>query len=308
MATLPHRPLGSTGLNVSALGFGAAPSSYLKADRDRVAAVINALLDAGVNVLDTALTYPGSEEFLGEHFAGRRDDVVLVSKCGQKHKDLPGEAWTPENIAAAVDRALRLLKTDRLDVMLLHSCDLATLEADEALGALVEAREAGKILHAGYSGDNEAAAFAARLPDVAVLETSVSIADQANIKNVLPLAEKHGVGVIVKRPIANAAWKELADQKGLYKNYAKSYTERLAAMNLDPAALGFSAADWPEIAMRFTLAQPAVSTAIIGTTDPDHAAANLKVVEKGPLPPEQVERIRAAFAAAPGSDGWEGLT
>ena len=308
MADLPQRPLGSTGLTVGALGFGCAPTAYLKSERDAAAKVINALLDAGVNVLDTALTYPGSEAFLGEYFSGRRDDFVLVSKCGQKHKDLEGEAWTPQVIHGAVDRALRLLKTDHLDVMLLHSCDLDVLEADDALGALVEARDAGKILHAGYSGDNEAAAFAARLPDVAVIETSVSIADQANIETVLPLAARHGKGVIVKRPIANAAWKDLADQKGLYKNYAKSYTERLAAMALDPAALGFTAEEWPELALRFTLAQQGVSTAIIGTTDADHAAANLKAVEKGPMSAEAVGRIRAAFAAAAGPNGWEGLT
>ena len=308
MPSLPHRPLGKTGLSVSALGFGCAPTAYLKSEREQAAAVINTLLDAGVNLIDTALTYPGSEEFIGEYFSGRRDEFILVSKCGQKHKDLPGEAWTPQNISAAVDRALRLLKTDHLDVMLLHSCDLDVLEHDDALGALVEAREAGKILHAGYSGDNAAAAFAARLPDVAVIETSVSIADQANIETVLPLAVRHGKGVIAKRPIANAAWKNLDDQRGLYKNYAKAYTDRLSQMKLDPAALGFTKEDWPEIALRFTLAQQGVSAAIIGTTDAGHAAGNLKLVEKGPLPADAVETIRAAFAAAPGSKQWEGLT
>ena len=68
-----------------------------------------------------------------------------------------------------------------VDVMLLHSCDLATLQKGEALGALVKARDAGKIRFAGYSGDNEAAAWAAAHPDIAVLETSISIADQRNI-------------------------------------------------------------------------------------------------------------------------------
>ena len=305
---LPRRPLGKTGLDVSALGYGTAPAAFLRSERDAAAKLIADLLDAGVNLLDTALMYPGSEEFLGEYLSGRRDDFVLVSKCGQKHKDLPGEAWSDENITAAVDRSLALLKTDHLDVMLLHSCDLATLEADEALGALVKARDAGKIRHAGYSGDNEAAAFAARLPDVAVIETSVNFADQHNIDAVLPLAEKHGKGVIVKRPIGNAAWRDLDQQQGFYKNYAKTYTERLAAMGFTPADVGLTDADWPELALRFTLAQPAVSTAIIGTTNPANATANLAAAKKGPLDADKVKAIRAAFENADGSSEWMGQT
>ena len=76
------RPLGRTGFNVSVLGFGAAPVAYLDTERDRAAQVLKYLLDSGVNLIDTAASYPGSEAFLGEHFAARRDDYVLVTKCG----------------------------------------------------------------------------------------------------------------------------------------------------------------------------------------------------------------------------------
>src|SRR5205085_8132144 len=114
----------------------------------------------------------------------RRKDYVLVSKCGSTLPDVPGAEWSAQLVAGTVDRALRQLKTDHLDVMLLHSCDLQTLKKSEALGALAKAREAGKIRFAGYSGDNEAAAYAAGLPDVAVIETSINIADQANIRMV----------------------------------------------------------------------------------------------------------------------------
>ena len=77
----------------------------------------------------------------------------------------------------------------------------------------------------------------------------------------------------------------------MYKSYAKTYTERLAKMKLSPAALGFSGPPetaWPELALRFTLSQPGVHCAIIGTTNPDNARANLEAAEKGPLPPEVV--------------------
>jgi aryl-alcohol dehydrogenase-like predicted oxidoreductase len=195
--------------------------------------------------------------------------------------------------------------------MLLHSCDLATLRKGEALGALVRARDAGKVRFAGYSGDNEAAAHAATLPEVAVVQTSISLADQANIDRVLPAARKNNVGVMAKRPIANAAWKDLGEQPGMYKSYAATYTDRLAKMRLDPAALGFNGPReqvWPELALRFTLSQPGVHTAIIGTTNPENAKANLDAAEKGPLPEDVVRKIREAFRAADPTGAWAGQT
>jgi aryl-alcohol dehydrogenase-like predicted oxidoreductase len=193
--------------------------------------------------------------------------------------------------------------------MLLHTCDLATLKMGEALGALVKARDAGKIRHAGYSGDNDAAAWAAAHPDVAVLETSVNIVDQINIDGALPVAREHNVGVIAKRPVANAAWKDLGQQPGMYQSYAKEYTERMRKVNLAPRDLGFNAPPeqaWPEIALRFTLSFPDVHTAIIGTTNLDNARRNVEIAAKGPLPPEVVEKLRQAFRAADPSGAWVG--
>ncbi len=296
--------LGKTGLNVSVLGFGGAPASFLRTEAQQQAAVVNGLLDAGVNLIDTATMYAGHEEFIGEHLAHRRGDFVLVSKVGGKHKDVEGAPFSDQNITNAIDRALRLMKTD---VMLLHSCDLATLEADDALASLVRARDAGKIRFAGYSGDGEAAAFACRLPDVAVLECSLSFADQRNIDEVLPLAKAHNVGVIAKRPIANACWKDLPSQPGFYKNYAKTYTDRLAKMGLTPADVGMTDAQWPELALRFTIGIEGVATAIVGTTDPDHVKANLGFAEKGPLPAEAIATIRQKFDAA-ADESWTGQT
>ena len=196
-----------------------------------------------------------------------------------------------------------------IPLRLLHSCDLDTLKKGEALEALVAARDAGKVRFVGYSGDNDAAEYAASLPDVAVVQTSINLADQANIDWVLPAAREHNVGVMAKRPIANAAWKDLGEQPGMYQSYAKTYTDRLKRMRLDPAALGIDGPAeeaWPELALRFTLSQPGVHNAIIGTTNPDNARLNLSIAEKGPLPAETVERIRAAFRAADPDGAWRG--
>jgi aryl-alcohol dehydrogenase-like predicted oxidoreductase len=305
-----HSAFGNTGLSVSSLGFGAGPIGYLGTEQERVTSIVNLLLDHGVNVIDTAAAYEGSEEALGKAVASRRDEYVLISKCGQSFPDLPGAEWSPEVITATVDRSLQRLKTDHLDVMLLHSCSQEVLEAGEALGALVRARDAGKIRFVGYSGDNAEAAYAARLPDVRVIETSVNICDQANIDTVLPLTEENEIGVIAKRPVANSAWRPVDSLPGIYSGYARPYRERFEKMGLSAADLGFHEDDWAEIALRFTLSQPGVNVAIIGTTNPRNAQRNVAAAAKGKLPEEVIAKIREAFTKAESKSGetWEGLT
>ena len=304
------RKFGKTGCEVSVLGFGGAPIGILEIEQQRVAKILNQLLDAGINLVDTAAAYAGSEEAIGDAISHRRDEFVLVSKCGSPG-DPNSEEWQPETLAATIDRALSRLKTDHLDVMLLHSCGLEVLQRGDALDALVRARDAGKIRHVGYSGDNDDAAYAVTLPDVAVLETSINICDQANIDSVLPKARENDVAVIAKRPIANAAWKDLSEQPGFYQEYAETYTQRLAAMKIAPADLGFArpaAEVWPEIALRFTLSQEGVHTAIVGTTNADHIQANLDVAAKGPLPDETIQKLREAFRNAAAGEAWPAQT
>lgn len=309
---MERRQFGRTGLEVSPLGFGAAPIGIQSVDQKQAGKVLNDLLDAGVNLIDTAECYQDSELLIGEAIGHRRGEYVLVTKCGHKAPpDLEGEDWRPELIEATVDRALRRLRTDRLDVILLHSCDREVLEKGDVLEVLRKARDAGKVRWIGYSGDNETAAYAATLPDVAVIETSVNIADQANIDVVLPETQRRDIGVLAKRPIANSAWKDISDQPEAYRSYVQTYTDRLRKMAIDPAALGFSGPPekaWPELALRFTLSQPGVHVAIIGTTNPAHLRANIEAAEKGPLPRQTIQAIRDIFQRAQSDGPWTGQT
>ena len=302
---------GKTGFDVTPLGFGAAEIGYLKPQREQAVRVLNLLLDEGVNVIDTAASYETSEEIIADAIGHRRGQFVLISKCGNKIGELQGEDWSASLITQSVERSLRRLKTDALDVMLLHTCDEAILRKGEALGALVKARNAGKVRFVGYSGDNQAAAYAATIPDVAVIETSVNIVDQANIDLVLPVARKHDVGVLAKRPVANAAWRKTEEQSGFYGKYAEPYHDRLAKMKLNPADLGFSTAPelaWPELALRFAISQSGVHSAIIGTINPQNTRRNIEFAKKGPLPDDVVKKIRGAFKAAQGGENWPGMT
>lgn len=304
---------GKTDLSISRLGFGAAPIGFLSTSQKQVDKLVAMLLDEGVNLFDTAAMYGDAEQKLGIALDGKRDDAVLVSKCGTKDDGLPGEEFTPELITASIDRSLERLKTDHLDITLLHSCGLDVLQQGEAVEALIKARDAGKTAYIGYSGDNDAAAAAAAMDWVDVIETSINVCDQHNIETVLPVCKEHHVGVIAKRPIANAAWNPLNKQRGLYKEYAKTYHDRLKSMHVTPHELGYHGhieVEWPEIALKFTLAIDGVDCAIVGTTSTVNAQANIDAVNKNPLREQVVNKIRQAFkdAERESGDDWLGQT
>jgi aryl-alcohol dehydrogenase-like predicted oxidoreductase len=301
-------PFGNTGFDVSVLGFGGAPIGYLNAEQERASEILNLMLDSGVNLIDTAASYPGSEQLISKAIGHRRSEFFVVSKCGGKLPDIAEAIWSEALISKTVDRSLKNLGTDHLDVMLLHSCDLKILKDGGVIEPLVKAKQAGKIKFIGYSGDNEAAAYAAGLDDVSVIETSINIVDQINLEKVLPICRARNLGVLAKRPIANAAWKELSEQQGLYKTYAKTYTDRLSQLKLSPKDLGFPDGNWSDIALRFTLSQPGVHTAIIGTQNPANARANITLADKGPLTDDVVQKIRDAFVDADPQGIWTGQT
>ena len=307
-------PFGNTGLMVSPLGFGGAPVGYLDERLKDVSRLLNSLLDEGVNLIDTAACYPGSEKLVAcGRWAIGAANMSWSRSAATKVNGAAGREWSSRLVTNTVDRALRRLRTDTIDVMLLHSCPLPVLQKGDALAALVRARDQGKIRFAGYSGDNEAAAYAAGLPDVAVVQTSVNICDQSNIDSVLPHTREGGQGVLAKRPLANAAWKDVSDQRGIYQHYSSSYMARLQSMGFTLDDLGFEgdpARVWPGIALRFTLSQPGVHCAIAGTTSLHNARANIRAASRGPLSDPVVQKIRRAFLFAQSESGeaWPGLT
>lgn len=294
---MERRPFGKTGLEVSALGFGGAEIGYQNASLDTVERLLGSALDAGLNVIDTAECYAGSEELIGKAVGHRRDAFHLFTKCGHS-SGLPGEDWDPKMLRASIDRSLERLGTDRVDLVQLHSCDEAKLRQGDVIAVLQEARDAGKTRLIGYSGDREAARYAVECGAFDTLQTSVSIADQQPITLTLPLALEKGMGVIAKRPIANAAWtkEEMPESE-----YAYPYFQRLQTLAYD----FLRGPDAVSVALRFTLAQPGVATAIVGTQNPARWLSNARLLDAGPLPPAQVEAIRARWNEVAGAD-WAG--
>ncbi len=284
---MEKRPLGKTDMDVSVLGFGGSEIGYQHASPEIVAELLNSALDAGLNVLDTAECYYNSEELIGQTVSDRRKEFYLFTKCGHPHGMESGADWSKDSILKSIERSLERLKTDRLDLMQLHSCSESTLRKGEVIEALQTAREHGYTRYIGYSGDSRAAHFAVECGAFDTLQTSISIADQEAIDLTVRLARERKMGVIAKRPIANAAWK--TGHRPI-DSYHHEYWERLRKLNYD-----FLHGDLEKsisIALRFTLSIPGVQTAIVGTKNPERWEQNAKLLEAGPLDEPTFRNIR----------------
>jgi aryl-alcohol dehydrogenase-like predicted oxidoreductase len=296
---MERRQFGKTDMAVSVLGFGGAEIAFERASTNTVARLLDDALDAGLNVVDTAECYLNSEELIGQTVSRRRNDFYLFTKCG--HPESPGvEDWRPESLRKSIERSLQRLKTDRLDLIQLHSCSEKELRQGDVIAVLQQARDKGYVRYIGYSGDGTAARFAIECGAFDTLQTSLSIADQEAIELTLPLAQKRQMGVIVKRPIANAVWRYTERPQNAYH---QSYWDRMQKLDYD--FLRTDPAQAVSIALRFTLSAPGVHTAIVGTTKPGRWRENAVMLEAGPLPPDQFEAIRSRWRAV-AETSWVG--
>ncbi|SEQ04631.1 aldo/keto reductase [Microlunatus flavus] len=294
---IEQRAFGSTGLTVSAVGLGAGQVGERDVTEPQAERLLQGALDAGVTLVDTALSYGSSEERIGRHLAGRRDTFVLSSKGGsgvEGHAD-----WSAGAVRASVEQTLRRTRSEHVDVFFLHSCSLEVLRRGEVQDALDAEVAADRVRVPGYSGDNEALAFAAASGRFGALECSVNLLDRWNLHHVV--GRDPGLGVIAKRPVANAPWRFAERPTG---HYAELYWERLRALDLDPGDLGPEG--WTALALRFSAYAPGVHTAIVGTANLEHLLANLDAAAAGPLPPDALERLDEAWGRV-GTD-WPSST
>jgi aryl-alcohol dehydrogenase-like predicted oxidoreductase len=230
-----------------------------------------------------------SEELVGQAVAGRRDEFHLFTKCG--HPEGPSVAdWRPDSLLRSIERSLKRLKTDRVDLVHLHSCSEAELRKGDVIAALQKARDKGLTRYIGYSGDAQAAKYAIECGAFDSLQASVSIFDQEAINLTLPLARERQMGVIAKRPIGNAVWRYDARPELAYH---QTYWDR--AQKLEYDFLQGDARQAAAVALRFTLSVPGVCTAIVGTKHPGRWRENAALLEAGPLPADQIEAIRARW-------------
>ena len=297
---MERRKFGNTDMEFSVLGFGGAEIGYNESQtQEEVNRLLNSALDSGLNVIDTAAAYKTSEELIGKAVSHRRDDYYLLTKCGA----LAGSTrfdWSADGIVETVETSLRKLKTDHVDVVQLHSCSSEILRQGDAIEGLQRAREKGYTRYIGYSGDHADARTAIELGAFNSLQTSVSVADQSAINGNIPLAAGNGLGIIAKRPVANAVWRHVSKPTDWY---VQEYWDRIQKLKFDFLELPLE--ESVGIALRFTLSIPGVATAIVGTTQPDRWRQNARYAEQGPLAKEMFDAIRARWDEV-ADESWVG--
>ncbi len=287
---MERRQLGRTDIAASVLGFGGSEIGYQSVSARTVARLLGGALDAGLTVIDTAECYEDSESLIGKALGARRREVALFTKCGHAG-GWSSANWRRPALLASIERSLRRLATDHLDLIQLHSCSLGELRKGEAVEALERARERGFTRYIGYSGDGEAARYAVECGRFDTLQTSISIADQDAIERTLPLAAARTMGVIAKRPLANVAWSYARKPS---EPYYQTYWSRLR--KLDYPFLQSTPDLAVSTALRFTLRVPGVHTAIVGTTRPERWQENAALLRAGALSAAEFDRIRARWS------------
>ena len=300
MADIATRTLGRTGIEVTTLGFGAMelrgqPTGPEISDED-AGALLNAVLDEGINFIDTSIDYGRSEELIGKYISNRRSEYALASKCGCVPGNQMGRdhVHTAENIRAGVEHSLRLMKTDHLDLVQFHR----SLTRDEfsehgALEELIKLRDEGKVRFLGVS---------AVLPtlndqiDMGVFDAFQIpySAMQREHEDVISRASAAGMGIVIRGGVARGV-PEKWEGRFYYMVPTDTMKDYWEQAKLDDLLDGMSRM---EFMLRFTLAHPDLDTTIVGTSKLQHLKANLAWAAKGPLPDDVVNEARARLTAA----------
>lgn len=306
MSGLEKRPLGPTGFEVTTLGFGAME---LRGTRHRnprplepgqAGRVLNAVLDAGITFIDTSIDYGESEEHIGRSIAHRRDEYVLASKCGcpvnaDDYVDAPPgplpHDYSPSNIRAGAEQSLRRLRTDHLDLVQLHIWPtVEEIRRDDVIATLTTLRDEGKIRSFGISStlpnmwDHiELGVFAAFQVPFSAIEPEHSEAITA--------AAAAGAGIIVRGGVAKGSPDRIrAGKTNVWQTWEAARLDELLEHGERRV----------DLLLRYVLADPRVSTVIVGTASPEHVHDNVRTATRPPLCAEVRAEIDRRVAEATG--------
>jgi aryl-alcohol dehydrogenase-like predicted oxidoreductase len=284
------QPFAQTGLQVTRVGFGAMHFDGLD-DEAAVGRLLNGALDLGINLIDTARGYGRSEERIGRHLAHRRHEFVLSTKFGYGVDGVPD--WTYPCIVQGVERALRLMQTEVIDIGHLHSCPLPVLQRGEVSEALADCVRAGKLRVAAYSGENAELAHALADERFTSVQCSLSLVDRANATQVAGTDK----GVLIKRALGGRPWAQVQRPDDICEG---QYWDRWHALSLPDLGL-----PWPEVALRWAAHQPGASSVLVGSQRLENLAAAVRAVAQGPLCAEMLAKLQEPWPRS--AHGWEGL-
>ena len=273
---LPTAVLGRTGLQVTRLGYGTGHRKPMT-DSEREA-ILNGVLDSGINFIDTAISYGNSEELIGRYLSHRRDEYFIATK---------GNHWTRDGLLRGLRESLRRLKTDYVDLMQLHNPTAEQCERGELVEALEEMRRQGKVRWIGVSTS---------LPELRTyLKWGVFDVFQLHYSAMgreheawMTRSAQEGIGVIVNGGVALGEPGIGTGSPDRWEIYEKASLDELRQEGESRTAF----------MLRFTLTHPQAHTIIVGTTSPDHLRENVEAVLRGPLPDDVYSEARRRLDSA----------
>ncbi|MER7013637.1 aldo/keto reductase [Saccharopolyspora sp. NPDC000359] len=318
---MQYRTLGRTGVQVSALALGAMNFGAIgRTSQHEATAIVDVALEAGINLIDTADMYGGgeSEEMVGKAIAHRRDDIVLATKAGMPMGEERNHRGSSRRwLVTELDNSLRRLGVEHVDLYQIHRWDPSTSD-EETLSALTDLQRAGKIRYFGSSTFPAhrivQAQWAARehhLSRYVTEQPSYSILQRGIEADVLPVTEQYGLGVLVWSPLASGwltgavrAGQDITTHRSTFMperfdtalpaNRARLDAVEQLAKLADQANLTMI-----QLALGFTTAHPAVTSALIGPRTLEHLRSQLAAADTV-LPADVLDAIDAIVA--PGTD------
>lgn len=296
--------LGRTGLKVTQLGFGAmelrGPKvwSGREISEGQSEAILNAVLDAGINFVDTAVDYGLSEERIGKYISSRRDEYYLATKCGCKPRDM-GERWetphefTRENLLSNIEGSLKRMKTDYVDILQLHNPTPEQVRDGRIVEVLKEIQGQGLTRFISISTTQPHLEEFVEMGAFDTFQIPYSCLEPQH-EDAISLAAESGAGIIIRGGVNRGG------PEGAMRQWAN--VDLWEKAKLEEVLGGMTA---PELILRYTLTHAHCDTAIVGTMNVDHLAGNIAAVKKGPLPAEVYDEVHRRVGRVLEQEGQE---
>ena len=283
---MERRTLGKTGLEVTVLGHGAMEIRGPRIWNGRpvtdgeAETILNAVLDRGINFIDTAYDYGLSEEYIGKFISKRRSEYYLATKCGCSlvdagdHDDTP-HVWTRENLLHNIEASLKRLQTDYIDIWQLHNPSVEQVDEGELIEVMEEVKRSGKVGHISISSTSPDLPIFVGRKYFESFQIPYSALERRH-ENVISDAAETGAGVIVRGGVARGEPGEGLGSDDTWELWRKAGLDEL----LDEGESTTS------FLLRYTISHPGMQTTIVGTKNPSHLDLNIAAAEKGPLSDE----------------------
>jgi aryl-alcohol dehydrogenase-like predicted oxidoreductase len=284
---LPTSRLGRTGLQVTRLGYGAmevrGPRIWngRPVTDEQARIILSAVLDAGINFIDTSNDYGRSEEFIGKYLSPRRGEFILATKCGcnvvrrDEHTDDTLHVWTRENLFRGVHESLQRMKTDYVDLMQLHNAAVEQVQQGDLVTVLQEMKQQGKVRWIGASSVLPHLSTYIDQGSFDVYQIPYSGLERAH-EAAIARAAQSGAGTIIRGGVARG---EPGQGRGAEERWQKFEAADLDELRADGESR-------TAFLLRFLLAHPGVHTTIVGTLSPEHLQENVRAAKRGPLSAE----------------------